>query len=73
MKTKTDFLFLGLICGVVMAMILFTASMWVGGEFSQNDRAIEVGFAHYDSKTGNLVWDNKDVKWVLFSGDRERK
>lgn len=31
-------------------------------------RAVEVGFAHYDSKSGELIWDDKRVCYVLNSG-----
>jgi len=29
-------------------------------------RAVSRGFAHYDRMSGNVVWDNEDVYFVVF-------
>jgi|SaaInlStandDraft_1057018.scaffolds.fasta_scaffold224647_2 hypothetical protein len=34
-------------------------------------RAVSRGFAHYDRMSGNVVWDNEDVYFVVF-GDEEK-
>jgi hypothetical protein len=34
-------------------------------------RAVARGFAHYDRMSGNVVWDNEDVYFVVF-GDEEK-
>jgi hypothetical protein len=33
-------------------------------------RAVSRGFAHYDQQTAEVVWDNKDVYFVVF-GDED--
>ena len=36
-----------------------------------NKRAVSRGFAHYDRDTAEIVWDNEDVRFVVYGGNVE--
>ena len=37
----------------------------------KNKRAVSRGFAHYDRLTAEIVWDNEDVRFVIYGGNAE--
>lgn len=59
---------LGLVLGVVVAITLMMAI--TEPEYVPTARAIESEFAHYDARTGDVVWDDLRVKYVA-TGVRE--
>ena len=53
-----------LILALIPATVVFFIDLFVSGSTLQH-RAISKGYAHYTTDSGNFVWDDLDVKFVI--------
>ena len=53
------------VISVLFVISAFANLMFSAQEYSEEERAILIDAAHYDTKTKELTWDNETVRFVL--------
>ena len=64
----TDFL-VGLLVIIAFMSIGIIIGCEIEGTYANEkylERSIELEYAHYDSKTSEVIWDNEQIKYILF-------